>query len=181
MNFVGNLLIAPPSVKGNFWYKTVIMVTEHNSHGSVGLVLNKPTPLTIVEFGMQLGFELDYPGYIYQGGPINAKSLSFLHSNDWTCKNTLRINDDFSVSSANDILPRLAMGDQPYRWRIYLGMAGWGPGQLLGEVKGTPPWNHNISWCISSSNLDLIFDLDTKDQWVAALDRSGHEFAQNVL
>jgi putative transcriptional regulator len=181
MNFVGNLLIAPPAVKGNFWYKTVITITEHNSHGSVGVVLNKRSTLTIKDFGEQLNYDLDYPGYIYQGGPVNVKSLSFLHTNDWACRNTLRVNHLFSVSSADDILPRLAMGDCPKKWRIFLGMCGWGPGQLVSELKGIPPWNHSTSWCTASSELDLIFESDNKDQWVAALDRSGLEFAQNLL
>lgn len=181
MNLIGTLLIAPPAIKGNFWYKTVIMITEHHHHGSVGLVLNKRSQLSIKEFGDQLGFDLDYPGYVYQGGPVNIKSLSFLHTNDWSCKNTLRLNDSFSISSANDILPRLAIGDAPRQWRIFLGMAGWGPGQLLGEIKGNPPWNHENSWCTASCDLDLAFGSDNKDQWVSALDRSGLEFAQNIL
>lgn len=181
MNFLGNLLIAPPVVKGTFWYKTVITITEHHAHGSVGVVLNKRSTLTIKDFGEQLGYELDYPGYVYQGGPVNVKSLSFLHTNDWVCKNTHRINNLFSVSSADDILPRLAMGDCPSRWRIFLGMCGWGPGQLIGEIKGDPPWSHITSWCTATSDLDLVFGSDNKEQWVAALERSGQEFAQNLL
>lgn len=181
MNLNGNLLIAPPAIKGNFWYKTVIMITENHSHGSIGLVLNKRNQLSISAFGEQLGYELDYPGFIYQGGPVNTKSLSFLHTNDWISKNTLKINNLFSVSSAEDILPRLSLGDCPRRWRLFLGMAGWGPGQLLGEIKGNPPWNHDTSWCTSTANLDLVFDSDNKDQWVAALDQSGSEFAKNLL
>ena len=181
MNLIGNLLIAPPAIKGNFWYKTVVMVTENHDHGSVGLVLNKRSQLSIADFGDQLNFELDYPGYVYQGGPVNPKSLSFLHSNDWACKNTLRINNYFSLSSADDILPRLSMGDQPDYWRIFLGMAAWAPGQLLGEIKGNPPWNHDTSWCTATANLDLVFGSDNKDQWTEALDQSGLEFAQNML
>lgn len=181
MEVKGNLLIAPPAVKGNFWYKTVIMVTETHLDGTVGLVLNKRSQLSIRDFGTQLNFDLDYPGYIYQGGPVNVKSLSFLHTPEWTCKNTMQINESFSVSSADDILPRLAMGDQPSQWRIFLGMCGWGKGQLEGEIKGIPPWSHNNSWCLASSTKDIVFDLDNKDQWVAALERSGQEFAQNIL
>lgn len=181
MNLVGNLLIAPPAIKGNFWYKTVILVTEHLSQGSVGLVVNKRSQLSIVEFGNQLGFDLDYPGYVYQGGPVNMKNLSFLHTTEWHCKNTLEINKDFAVSSADDILPRLAIGDHPKRWRIFLGMCGWGPEQLMGELKGNPPWNHNTSWCVATSDTDLVFDSDNKEQWTQALDRSGLEFAQNIL
>lgn len=181
MNLVGNLLIAPPAVKGNFWYKTVVMITEHHSSGSVGLVLNKRSQMSIKEFGDQLGFELDLPGFVYLGGPVNVKSLSLLHTNDWTSKNTLRINDKFSLSSADDILPRFAMGDVPHYWRIFLGVCGWSPKQLISEIKGIEPWDHRNSWCLATADEDLVFGTDNKDQWCNALDRSGQEFAQNIL
>lgn len=181
MDLVGNLLIAPPSVKGNFWYKTVIMVTENHAHGSVGLVLNKRTELSLAAFGEQLGYELDIPGFVYQGGPINSKSLTLLHTNEWSCKNTMQVNKHFSISSADDILPKLAMGDEPEQWRLFLGMAGWAPNQLLGEIKGIPPWEENTSWCTAKSDIELVFGSDSKDQWCNALDRSGQEFAQTML
>jgi len=181
MNLVGNLLIAPPAVKGNFWYKTVIMVTEHHQHGSIGLILNKRSELTVKDFGQQLGFSINQPGYLYIGGPVNNQSLTMLHSNEWASKNTLRISDKFSISSADDIMPRLAMNDTPIKWRLFLGMCGWSQNQLIGEIKGIPPWSTNNSWCTSSADLDLVFETDGKDQWCTSLDRSGLEFAQNIL
>lgn len=181
MNLIGNLLIAPPAVKGSFWYKTVIMITEHHQEGSIGIVLNKRSHMSLVEFGEQLGYKLDVPGFVYLGGPVNVKSLSFLHTNDWVSKNTIQINNEFSLSSADDILPRMAMGDLPSRWRLFLGVCGWSPKQLMGEIKGTHPWNHATSWCTANSDLDLVFGSDNKDQWCNALDRSGQEFAQNIL
>ena len=181
MDLIGNLIIAPPAVKNNFWYKTVIMVTEHHGQGSVGLVLNKRSQMSIKEFGEQLSYDLDIPGFIYLGGPVNVKSLSFLHTNDWVSKNTMRINDEFSLSSADDILPRLAMGDHPERWRIFLGMCGWSPGQLVGEINGVAPWQKETSWCTATSSPELVFGSDNKDQWCNALDQSGLEFAQNIL
>jgi putative AlgH/UPF0301 family transcriptional regulator len=93
----------------------------------------------------------------------------------------MQINSMFSISSADDILPRLAMGDHPIYWRMFLGMCGWGPNQLEGEIKGNPPWHQKTSWCTAASDLDLVFNLDQNDQWNAALDRSGLEFAQNIL
>lgn len=181
MNLIGNLLIAPPAVKGNFWYKTVIMITEHHGQGSVGLVLNKRSQMTIKEFGEQLNFKLDYPGFVYLGGPVNVKSLTFLHTPEWASTNTLRVTNELSISSAEDIIPRLAMGDAPKRWRLFLGLCGWGQGQLEGEIAGTPPWNKDTSWCIVNSSNDLCFGSDNKDQWCNALDKSGLEFAQNML
>lgn len=181
MDLIGNLLIAPPAVKGNFWYKTVVLVTEHHSQGSVGIVINKRSDMSIREFGQQLGFNIDLPGFIYLGGPINVKSLSFLHTPEWVSKNTLRVTDELSLSSADDILPRLAAGDVPERFRICLGMCGWSPKQLLGEIKGVEPWKTNNSWCTTTGSLDLIFGSDNKDQWCNALDQSGLEFAQTML
>jgi len=181
MNLIGNLLIAPPAVKGNFWYKTVIIVTEHHAEGSVGLVLNKRSQMTIKDFGEQLNYDLDLPGYVYLGGPVNVKSLSFLHTNEWRSKNTMRLNNQFSISSADDILPRLAMGDVPKQWRLFLGMCGWTQHQLLNEIRGVAPYQKETSWCTATADLELVFGSDNKDQWCNALDRSGLEFAQNML
>lgn len=178
---VGNLLIAPPAVKGNFWYKTVILVTEHHDQGSIGLVLNKRSQMSVVEFGEQLGFKLDVPGFVYLGGPVNVKSLSFLHTNDWTSKNTMRVSNQFSISSADDILPRLSNGDQPARWRLFLGMCGWSQHQLQNELKGVQPWKHEHSWLTADYNQELVFGSDNNDQWCTCLDRSGQEFAQKML
>lgn len=181
MKPIGNLLIAPPSVKGNFWHKTVILITEHHAQGSVGLVLNKRSQMSLVEFGEQLGFNIDLPGFVYLGGPVNVKNLSFLHTNEWTSKNTMRVNGEFSISSADDILPRLAMGDTPVQWRLFLGMCGWSPGQLENEIAGKPPFNVQSSWCTARFNEELVFGSDNNDQWCSALDQSGLEFAQNIL
>lgn len=181
MNLVGNLLIAPPSVKGNFWHKTVIVITEDTESGSMGLVLNKRSNMTIGEFGDQLGMTIPIKGFVYLGGPVNVKSLSLLHTNEWQCNNTMRISNQLSISSSEEILPRLAVGDTPRFWRLFLGTCGWGPGQLVSEIKGIPPWHQSTSWCTANSDLSLIFKSDLKDQWIQTLERSGQEFAQNIL
>jgi putative transcriptional regulator len=181
MELIGNLLIAPPSVKGSFWYKTVVIVTEHHDNGSMGLVLNKRSQMTVNEFAAQLGFNMDVPGFLYLGGPINVKNLSFLHSSEWRCNNTMRINQQLCLSSAEEILPRLALGDRPQQWRMFLGVCGWSPNQLLNEIKGLPPYDESVSWCTAKGDKDIIFGTDLKDQWVQSLERSGQEFAQNIL
>ena len=88
MNLPGNLLIAPPAVQETFWDKSVILVTEHYSAGSVGLIINKRSSYSIVEIGDRLNLSLEFPGYVYIGGPINTKVITILHTNDWKCKNT---------------------------------------------------------------------------------------------
>ena len=181
MNMVGNLLIAPPAVKNSFWQKSVIMVTEDHAHGSVGVIINKRSNVSVVEFAKQLGFVVDLPGFVYIGGPVNSKNLSFLHTNEWRCNNTLRINEHFSLSSSHEMVPRMAAGDVPEKWRIILGVAGWAPGQLNGELEGTAPFKHENSWCVTKSNIELVFGNDNNEQWCNAIDQSAQEFAENLL
>lgn len=181
MQILGNLLISPPSVKTGFWHKTVIYVTEHHDEGTIGLVLNKRSSMSLVEFSKQLGMRIDLPGFVYIGGPVNPKSLSMLHSAEWECENTLRITDEFSLSSSSDMLHRLASHDTPDYYRLFMGMSGWAPNQLINEIAGVPPYKHETSWCLAKSDLNLVFGSDHNDQWCEVLDRSGQEFAQSVF
>jgi len=180
-NLVGNLLIAPPSVKGNFFQKTVILLTEHHNSGSVGLVLNKPSQVTVSNFARQNNAILDIPGFVHIGGPVNVKALTMLHTNDWACDNTMRVSSKFSISSSQEILTKMAMGFVPKQWRMFVGLCGWTKGQLSNELEGRPPYDRNQSWLTATANLDIVFDFKNQDQWTEAIELAGSEFAQNLL
>ncbi len=181
MNLTGKLLIAPPNVRGNFWQKTVIFITENHSRGSMGLVINKKSKISIRDFSQQCGIENDINGLMHIGGPVNSKALTLLHSSEWNCSNTLHINNEFSISSSQDILPRLALGDRPQKWRLALGLCAWSPEQLENELKGVPPYNHDFSWLIATPTQETVFDLNGQSQWTNAIEQSGLEFVQTVL
>lgn len=180
-DLVGNLLIAPPSVRGNFFEKTVILLTEDHSNGTVGVVLNKPSKVTLNDFARQNNVILDIPGHVYVGGPVNVKALTMLHTNEWHCSNTMRINNTFSISSSPEILSNLAMGHCPKQWRIFVGLCGWAKGQLKQEMDGIPPYNRNQSWLTATADLDLVFENDKQEQWTESIERSGSEFAQKFF
>ena len=181
MNLLGKLLIAPPAVKKGFWHKSVIFVTEDHHQGSIGLVLNKRSQMSLVEFSEQLNVSIDLPGFVYLGGPVNPKSLSVLHSPEWSCSNTLEINEQFSLSSSADMLARLAAHDTPNYYRVFMGMAGWAPNQLKNEISGIAPYKHENSWCLATPDYDAVFGNDSADQWCSSLDLSGQEFSQSIL
>ena len=181
MNLTGKLLIAPPNVRGNFWSKTVVFVTEDHSRGSMGLVINKKSKMTIREFSEQCNIDVDIDGFVYIGGPVNVKALTLLHSADWSCSNTMRVNKDFSISSSHDILHRLAMGDTPTHWRLLVGLCAWAPDQLESEMKGRPPYEHNNSWLLATPTYESVFGFDAQDQWTQSIEQSGSEFVQNLL
>ena len=82
---------------------------------------------------------------------------------------------------AEDLLVRLGDGDSPKYFRLFLGLCGWAPKQLMEELKGTPPRDHSFSWLTASADHDNVFENDLKDQWNMAVERSGNEFVQSIL
>lgn len=180
-DLVGSLLIAPPSLLGNFFEKTVILVTEDTFSGSMGIVLNKVSKMSLKEFSRKNNAEIDIPGYVYIGGPVNTKALVMVHSNEWSCDNTMQVSDRFSISSSSHMLTRLSMGDFPRQWRLFVGLCSWSRNQLKQELKGIPPYDHDRSWLTASADLHTVFDFDGEDQWVVSIERSGLEFAQNLF
>lgn len=181
MNLAGKLLISPPKVRGNFWQKAVIFLTENHSKGSVGLTLNKPSKMTIRDFARQHNVDINVKGFVYVGGPVNVKAFTMLHSADWSCDNTMQVNDQFALSSSPNMLHQLAMGNCPRVWRLFVGLAGWTAGQLENELAGTPPYDHNLSWLLAQADQNIVFGLDGTEQWTDSIERSSSEFSQSVL
>lgn len=183
ISFAGKLLISPPAVKGNFWQKSVIFITEDHERGSIGLVLNKSSQTSIEDFASQYQIRLFGPldGMIHIGGPVNVRNFTMLHSNDWSCENTLTLTKNFSLSSSDGLLTRLSTGDTPKHWRLFVGLCGWQPQQLLNEYEGNPPFRHDTSWLIVKSTPKLVFDYNHTEQWTNCLEKSGEEFAQSIF
>lgn len=181
MSRTGKLLISPPKVRGNFWEKSVIFVTEDHDRGSIGLVLNKPSKMPIAEFSKQHGVDSSVKGFINVGGPVNVNALTVLHSPEWSCGNTMQINDEYCLSSSSDLLQRFAAGDRPMKWRMFAGLCAWAPDQLKSEIQGERGYDHTCSWLIASPNYATVFDLDELEQWTSSVERSGFEFAQTIL
>jgi putative AlgH/UPF0301 family transcriptional regulator len=131
----------------------------------MGLILNKRSQMSVSDFTEQLGPRMNIPGFIYLGGPVNIKALTMLHSSEWECSNTMQVNDQFAISSAEDLLVRLADGDAPRHFRLFLGLCGWAPKQLMEELKGTQhhpaadigciPCPHDGVHCESNNPLGL--------------------------
>lgn len=181
MDRQGKLLIAPPVLKGNYWSKSVIFITEDHDQGSIGIILNKRSKMSFAEFGRQCKLNLNIDGYVYIGGPVSARSMTLLHSSEWACDNTMKVTDDFSISSSVDALHQLSVGNRPEYWKLFVGLCAWRPHQLESEIKGEEPYSHNHSWLLATPNYDLVFNTNDQDQWANSIELSGSEFVQNCL
>ena len=177
----GKLVIAPPSLKGTFWTNSVIFIIEQDKEGTVGLVINKQSDMSIKTFGEYCDCELDHEDQLYVGGPTNTKILTMLHSAEWKCDNTLTLNKDFAISSSDQILEKIAANDLPKKWRLFVGLTTWPAGELEEEIFGDLQDDRCQNWLLATPTHKTVFGEDAKKQWLSAITQASSEFCQQIL
>ena len=167
----GKLLLAMPGMADLRFDRAVIFICAHSSEGSMGLIVNKAAPdVKIADLLNQLSIPLPKvtPNFrAHFGGPVEHGRGFVLHSADYKVKEaTLEVDVDFAMTATLEILEQIAKGHGPQQAMLMLGYAGWGPGQLEGEIV------HN-GWLTCDATPELVFSSDSGQKWGAALKSLG--------
>ncbi|MEZ5099463.1 MAG: YqgE/AlgH family protein [Thermoleophilia bacterium] len=168
----GQLLVAVPALGDpNFW-RTVVLLVEHTPEGAMGLVLNRPTELTVAEAVEPLAALVEDGACVHYGGPVQPEAVLALAE-----------FDDVALAAA-PALGRVGflgadpdpdeLGPHVLRARVFAGYAGWGPGQLEGELGES-------AWVVAPATPDDVFSEDPGDLWRTVLRRKGGAAAMFAL
>lgn len=162
----GQLLVAMPQMNDPRFHRAVIFIGAHDAKGAMGMVINNPLPSPdFADVLRQVGISPKKPldddlaaMPVRAGGPVEAIHGFLLHSSDFSQKDTIHIDDLFSISGTIDSLRAIVGGDRPEKMLFTLGYAGWGAGQLERELQD------NV-WLTCPSTLDLVFCTRPEDMW----------------
>jgi putative transcriptional regulator len=173
MDLTGKMIIAMPALGDPRFVQSVILICAHSEDGAMGLIVNKPMEdLSFAELLTHLNIPRAPQGRdirVHFGGPVERGRGFVLHSPDFTSGGaTMTIGQDLAMTATLDILEALARGEGPARAMLALGYAGWGPGQLEGEILRN-------DWLTAETPRDLIFAPDNAAKWAAALKTLGIE------
>lgn len=169
-NLTGKILLAMPSMTDPRFHRSVIFMCAHDENGAMGLVVNAPHHAiefeTILE-QLNIDSEIEVSAIpddieIMEGGPVETVRGFLLHSSDFAQKDTIRIDDDFSVTGTIDVLKQVAKGDGPKDKLFALGHAGWSGGQLEDELLRN-------SWLVADPSPSLIFNTPHEEKWEKAM------------
>ena len=163
----GHLLIAGPSLLDpNFW-RTVVLVGEHSEEGALGVVLNRSSETPVEEALPELTLLAEDLGAVHVGGPVQPSAVVVLADFvDPDAAETLVLD---SVGFLPSEVEPDTLGELR-RARVYAGYAGWGPGQLDGELE-------EGSWIVEPARPEDVFTDDPKSLWSDVLRRKGGPFA----
>ena len=146
----GKILISEPFLQDAYFQRSVVLLVEHNTQGSMGFVVNKKMDLWVNDFFEGLDNIPKIP--IYIGGPVSSDRLFFIHSLGSIIPNSIQIDDNLYFDGNFESLKEYILSGKPVNEKVkfFLGYSGWIENQLHGEI------NQN-SWLVSRpANLNLM-------------------------
>jgi len=180
-NLTNHFLIAMPSLQDKVFSRSVVYMCQHNEHGALGLVINKPGEMVLkrlfekVELPLLREDLVSAP--VFQGGPVQTERGFVLHEpvqalGDQPAAtayaSTIMIPGGLEMTTSKDVLEALSSGAGPRRVLVTLGYAAWDEGQLESELSGN-------SWLTVAASNNIIFDTPVAQRYDRALQLLGFE------
>ncbi len=162
----GRILIARPELHDPNFDATLTLILEHSDEGALGLVLNRPSGLTMDDAFPDWHELTAHPEVVFAGGPVDLDALIAL-GRSAECDGVLALG---AHSVDLDTQPTLAAAEGIVQVRVFAGYAGWASGQLEGEIA-----NHN--WWVVDASIEDLFTDDPDRLWAKVLQRQGGELA----
>jgi putative transcriptional regulator len=158
-------LIAMPNMADPNFAGAVIYVCEHTSNGALGLMINRPTDLTLAGLFERIELSLDdadnRDAPVFFGGPVQTDRGFVLHAQGGDYTSSIKVGE-LALTTSRDVLQAVAQGGGPAQILVTLGYAGWGAGQLEDELSEN-------AWLSVSASPDIIFNVPPAQRFDAAL------------
>jgi putative transcriptional regulator len=163
------LIAMPGMVDGNFT-GSVTLLCQHNDKGAIGITINRLSDFSLGEIFAQLHIDCSDNSIrnlpVVEGGPVAPDRGFVLHTPLQGFESSLPVNDEIMVTTSRDILAAIAEGKGPEKYLVALGYAGWGGGQLEGEMREN-------AWLSVEADSNIVFDLPLPNRFDKALERLG--------
>ncbi|MFT0544785.1 YqgE/AlgH family protein [Allopusillimonas ginsengisoli] len=171
VNLSRQLLLAMPGQVSGELANSVIYICEHTTDGALGLVINRPTDITVGDLLKRIDLDLtEETGAVqatpvFFGGPVQTDRGFVLHAPVGGYSSSIALGD-IALTTSRDVLQDVALGKGPLHLLITLGYAGWGAGQLESEMSQN-------AWLNVASTKQILFETPAENRYQAALSQLG--------
>lgn len=155
---VGSVLVAKEKLGDpNFAEAVVLIVDRDEDGGTAGLVINRPTDVSLSRVFPDIKHAPADP--IYLGGPVGITAgQALLRLSSKKDDAVPILGDVYRTASRKLIEKSVASGTEPSKFRLFFGYAGWAPGQLEAEVRLG-------AWSVLKGQAKIVFDQDPESLW----------------
>jgi putative transcriptional regulator len=164
----GRLLVAGPALLDPNFTRSVVLIGDHDDEGALGVILNRPLPVSVHEAAPPLAALVDADDSVFQGGPVQPQAAVVLAEFE-------RIEDAglIAFDSIGFLMGAVEeeVGDRIRKARVFAGYAGWGPGQLEAEIE------EEGGWIVEPALPSDPFTEEPSSLWSSVLRRKGGQYA----
>jgi putative transcriptional regulator len=133
LSLAGRLLVALPALDDPNFERTVVLLLDHDEDGALGVVLNRASEVPVHEALVDWAGLAARPAVVFGGGPVEPTAVVALG----------RTPVHVVPEGFQPLLDRVRLvdvsddpvGSEVDQVRVFAGYAGWGPGQLEGEIE----------------------------------------------
>jgi len=167
-SLAGQLLLASPSLRDPNFERSVVLIGVHSADGAMGIVLNRPSDVTVGEAAPQLEEAVSDSERVYVGGPVQPSSIVFLAEFLDPTPAGLLVLGRIGFPTPEAEIGELSQATE--RARVFAGFAGWGEGQLEAEIA-------QGDWIAQAALPDDVFTEVPERLWSDVLTRKGGSYA----
>lgn len=174
-SLTGRLLVATPALADPNFDRAVVLLLDHDEEGSLGVVLNRPTPVAVGEVLEPWASLAGAPQVVFQGGPVSLESALGVavvpgasRDGEEEPLGWRRVHGAIGLIDLE--APPELLAAELGSLRIFAGYAGWGPGQLETEVL-------EGAWYLVESEPGDVSAPDPERLWRSVLRRQRNELA----
>jgi len=150
----GHLLIASRKLLDPNFNRTVVLLIQHSDEGALGVVVNRPTSKTVEDLWREVGDSpCRSPEAVHLGGPVSGPIMC-IHTDPGLGEAEIVPGVFFAATKEN--LDQL-VSQQEHPFKIFVGHAGWGAGQLESELA-------EGAWLTAAADSEYVF-YDGEDLW----------------
>jgi putative transcriptional regulator len=167
-SLTGQLLLASPALRDPNFARTVVLIGVHSEEGAMGVVLNRPSALTVGEAVPALEPALDEDETVYIGGPVQPSSIVLLAEFLDPAPAGLLVLGRIGFPAPDADIEELTRATA--RGRVFAGYAGWSEGQLDAELD-------QGDWIVHAGQPEDVFSEEPEELWGSVLRRKGGSYA----
>jgi putative transcriptional regulator len=157
-----SFLVAMPQLLDPNFERTVVLLVHHDANGTFGVVLNRTTEIDAPNLCATL--EIEWRGrpdeVIDWGGPVQPQTGWVIFGDEVAAAvgtEARAVADGVFFAGSLDVLRQVA-AHPPKQVRLLLGYAGWGPGQLEGEIA-------EGAWLSAPVSSEVVFEVAPEAMW----------------
>jgi len=143
-------------------------MVQHDPKGALGIVINRPVEeVPVAKLLNALGMDSkDSEGQVrlFAGGPVQPQVGFIIYTAEYRRTGTINIDGRVAMTTDPQVLRDIGRREGPRQSLVAFGYAGWGSGQLEGELTLR-------GWFTMPEDPTLVFDFDRDKLWDETMKR----------